>query len=70
MMSELAVWIDEKDLRLVNLHFHDFRHEGTSRLADKFQMHELMKVTGHKTSRMVNRYYHPRTEELVIKLDK
>ena len=47
----------------------NIRHEATSRLADKLQMHELMKVTGHKTSRMVSRYYHPRAEDLARKLD-
>lgn len=67
--KKLLEKIEREDKVLADLHFHDLRHEGTSRLAAKFQMHELMKVTGHKTSRMVNRYYHPRTEELVIKLD-
>lgn len=61
--------IDREDKVLVDLHFHDLRHEGTSRLADKLAMHELMKVTGHKTSRMLARYYHPRAEELSKKLD-
>lgn len=57
----------EKFLR--DLHFHDLRHEGTSRLAEKLQMHELMKVTGHKSSAMLDRYYHPRAEDLAAKLD-
>lgn len=61
--------IDREDKVLVDLHFHDLRHEGTSRLADKLAMHELMKVTGHKTTRMLARYYHPRAEELSKKLD-
>ncbi|PKO34844.1 MAG: hypothetical protein CVU34_04940 [Betaproteobacteria bacterium HGW-Betaproteobacteria-7] len=29
------------------------------RLAEKLLMHELMKVTGHKDTRMLARYYHP-----------
>ena len=61
--------LETEDKTLVDLHFHDLRHEATSRLADKLQMHELMKVTGHKTSRMVSRYYHPRAEDLAKKLD-
>lgn len=32
---------------LNDLHFHDLRHEATSTLAEKFQLHELAKVTGH-----------------------
>jgi integrase len=51
-----------------NLHFHDLRHEACSRLADKFHMHELMKITGHKSSSMLARYYHPRAEDLAKKL--
>ena len=31
-------------------------------------MHELMKVTGHKGTRMLARYYHPRAENLAKKL--
>ncbi len=48
--------------------FHDLRHEATSRLADKLEMHELGKVTGHKSPRMLMRYYHPRAEDLARKL--
>lgn len=53
---------------LEDLTFHDLRHEATSRLAEKLQMHELMKVTGHKDTRMLARYYHPRAEDLAKKL--
>jgi integrase len=53
---------------LENLTFHDLRHEATSRLAEKLQMHELMRVTGHKDTRMLARYYHPRAEDLARKL--
>jgi len=48
--------------------FHDLRHEATSRLAEKLQMPELMRVTGHKDTRMLARYYHPRAEDLARKL--
>lgn len=60
--------IEADDRTLVDLHFHDLRHEATSRLAERLQMHELMKVTGHKTSRMLARYYHPRAVDLAHKL--
>lgn len=51
-----------------DLHFHDLRHEATSRLAERLQLHELMRVTGHKDTRMLARYYHPRPEDLAKKL--
>lgn len=61
--------IDKHDKVMVDLHFHDLRHEATTRLAEKLEMHELMKVTGHKTTRMLARYYHPRAADLAKKLD-
>jgi len=52
-----------------NLHFHDLRHEATSRLAEKLpNLIELASVTGHKDLRMLKRYYHPRAEDLARKL--
>lgn len=51
-----------------DLRFHDLRHEACSRLADKFHMLELMKITGHKTAAMLARYYHPRAEDLAKRL--
>jgi integrase len=53
---------------LVDLTFHDLRHEATTRLAERLQLHELMRVTGHKDTRMLARYYHPRAEDLARKL--
>lgn len=35
------------DQFLMNLRFHDLRHEATSRLAEIFPLHELTKITGH-----------------------
>ena len=66
---ELLAVIESEDKILVDLHFHDLRHEATSRLAEKLAMHELMKVTGHKSTRMLGRYYHPRAADLALKLD-
>lgn len=68
LTRELLAKIETEDKTLVDLHFHDLRHEATSRLAEKLAMHELMKVTGHKSSRMLGRYYHPRAEDLARKL--
>lgn len=53
---------------LVDLRFHDLRHEATSRLAAIFPMHELTKITGHKDPRMLMRYYHPRAKDLAKRL--
>ncbi|MCB4787350.1 site-specific integrase [Delftia sp. Lp-1] len=53
---------------LVDLHFHDLRHEATSRLAEIFPMHELTRITGHKDPRMLMRYYHPKAENLAKRL--
>ncbi|MGE8449996.1 MAG: integrase [Pseudomonadales bacterium] len=53
---------------LIDLHFHDLRHESTSRLAEIFPMHELTKITGHKDPRMLMRYYHPRAEDLAKRM--
>jgi len=53
---------------LVDLNFHDLRHEATSRLAEIFPMHELTKITGHKDPRMLMRYYHPKAEDLAKRL--
>lgn len=71
-----AIRLYEKDIQpdmriegfLDDFTFHDLRHEATTRLADKLQMHELMKVTGHSDSRMLARYYHPKPEDLAKKL--
>ena len=65
---QLLADFEKTDRTLVDLHFHDLRHEATSRLAERLQMHELMKVTGHKSSSMLSRYYHPRAEDLASKL--
>lgn len=53
---------------LVDLRFHDLRHEATSRLASRFQLHELAKITGHRDTRMLLRYYHPDAADLAKRL--
>ncbi len=50
---------------LDNLHFHDLRHEATSRLAMKVpNVIMLARITGHKDLQMLKRYYHPKVEDL------
>lgn len=56
------------DRFLIDLRFHDLRHEATSRLAAIFPMHDLTKITGHRDPRMLMRYYHPRAEDLAKRL--
>ena len=53
---------------LQDLRFHDLRHEATSRLASRFQLHELAKITGHRDTRMLLRYYHPDAGELAKRM--
>lgn len=56
---------------VANFHFHDLRHEATSRMAEKLpNVIELAAVTGHRDLRMLKRYYHPRVEDLAKKLDR
>ena len=51
------------------LHFHDLRHEATSRLFEKgFDTMEVRTITGHKTLQMLARYTHLRAEDLVERL--
>ena len=57
----------ELDTFLVDLHFHDLRHEATTRLAAIFDAHELAKITGHLRLEMLLRYYHPKGKNLAMK---
>ena len=48
-----------------DLHFHDLRHEGTSRLFEAgFAIEQVSLVTGHKDWKMLRRYTHIRPETL------
>ncbi|AJC15148.1 integrase [Pandoraea sputorum] len=55
-------------LFFTDLRLHDLRHEATSVLAPIFQLHELAKISGHKSTRMLLRYYHPDGRELARKI--
>ncbi|MDU9398105.1 site-specific integrase [Pseudomonas sp. zfem003] len=54
---------------VVNLRFHDLRHEATSRLFERgFTMMEVAAITGHKTLSMLKRYTHLSPHALAEKL--
>jgi integrase len=55
--------------KIDNLHFHDLRHEATSRFFEKgLNPVEVATITGHKDPRMLIRYTHLRAEDLVKRL--
>jgi hypothetical protein len=59
-----------QSLGIDDLHFHDTRHEATTRLSKKLtNVLELSAVTGHKTLSNLKRYYNPTPGELAAKLD-
>jgi integrase len=52
-------------LKIIDLHFHDLRHEGTSRLFEAgFSIEQVALVTGHKDWKMLRRYTHLKPENL------
>jgi integrase len=52
-----------------DLRFHDLRHSAITRMAKKLpNVIELASVSGHKSLRMLQRYYHPDPLELAMKL--
>lgn len=54
---------------LVDLHFHDLRHESTSRLFEKgLSVAEVSAITGHLTLQMLKRYTHISPAHLVERL--
>lgn len=56
---------------LEDLHFHDLRHEATSRLFEHgLDMMEVRQITGHKTLQMLLRYTHLRPDGVAEKLRK
>lgn len=51
---------------IVDLHFHDLRHEGTSRLFEEgYSIQEVALVTGHKSWNMLRRYVQLKPESLI-----
>jgi integrase len=57
-----------QDLKILDLHFHDLRHEGTSRLFEAgFSIEQVALVTGHRDWKMLRRYTHLKPELLHVK---
>ena len=58
-----------KRSKLDDLHFHDLRHTAITNMAKKLpNVIELAAVSGHKSLKMLQRYYHPDAVELALKL--
>ena len=55
---------------LIDLIFHDLRHEATSRFFEggRFNVMEVAAITGHKTLQMLKRYTHLKAEDLAERL--
>lgn len=54
-----------------DLHFHDLRHEGTSRLFEKgLNVFEVQSITGHKTLSELRKYTHLEPTNILSKLNK
>lgn len=58
-------------LNIVDLHFHDLRHEAISRLFElgSLDMMEVAAISGHKSLTMLKRYTHLKAQRLVRKLE-
>lgn len=55
--------------RLIDLRFHDLRHEAISRFFEKgLNVPEVALISGHRDPRMLFRYTHPRAEDVAAKL--
>ena len=55
---------------LVDLTFHDARHEATTQFAALVDGLDLAKITGHRDPRSLMRYYHPSPSELSEKISR
>jgi integrase len=56
--------------KIEDIHFHDLRHMAITRMSKKLpNLIELSFVSGHKSLKMLQRYYHPDATELALKLD-
>jgi integrase len=55
---------------IVELRFHDLRHEATSRFFENTNLRdvEIASITGHKTMDMLKRYAHLRAAQLAVRL--
>lgn len=60
-----------EQLDIVDLHFHDLRHEAISKMFElgTLDMMEIAAISGHKSLAMLKRYTHLRASRLVHKLE-
>ena len=57
-----------RDLGILDLRFHDLRHETASRLFEAgYQIPEVALVTGHKDWKMLRRYTNLKAQDLAIR---
>ncbi len=54
---------------IVDLRFHDTRHEAVTRLASKMDLLSLARTVGHRDIRMLQVYYNETADQLAKKLD-
>lgn len=54
---------------IIDLTFHDSRHEACTRLAQKLNVLDLARMIGHRDPRSLMIYYNPTASELASKLD-
>ncbi len=59
-----------KKLNIVDLHFHDTRHEAISRLAKIYGILDLAKIVGHSSVEYLLTYFQPTIHELVEKMNQ
>lgn len=57
------------ELEIVDLRFHDTRHEATTRLARKLDVLDLARMTGHRDPRSLMVYYNATATEVASRLD-
>jgi integrase len=56
------------ELGIVDLHFHDYRHEAITRLCKVYEILELCKIVGHSDTKQLLVYYNPTAKELAQKM--
>lgn len=57
-----------RDCQIVDLNFHDTRHEACTQLASKLNVLELARMIGHRDPRSLMIYFNPTASELAKKL--
>ncbi len=59
-----------REAELIDLHFHDLRHEAISRLFERTNLRdiEIASISGHRTMEMLKRYAHLRSGDLADRL--